>query len=96
MEGIGQVVARRDGSPGASEVPGIGSPVSSDMLSRPSVRKPPTAAGPAADPSWNAGLLLGFESLHGLGEPGPEEVPPLLLKQPSERGESTPTEEPVL
>ncbi|NHW48558.1 hypothetical protein HAV21_16925, partial [Paenarthrobacter sp. MSM-2-10-13] len=96
MEGIGQVVARRGGSPGASEVPGIGSPVSSDMPSRPSVRKPSTAAGPAADPSWNAGLLLGFESLHGLGEPGPEEVPGLLLKQSSGRGESTPTEEPVL
>ncbi|BCW63105.1 HNH endonuclease signature motif containing protein [Arthrobacter sp. StoSoilB22] len=95
MEGIGQVVARRDGSPGAGEVPGIVSPVSSDMLSRPSVRKPSTAAGPAADPSWNAGLLLGFESLHGLGEPGPEEVPGLLLKQSSGRGESTLTEEPV-
>ncbi|WP_024818640.1 DUF222 domain-containing protein [Arthrobacter sp. 31Y] len=80
MEGIGQILARRAGSPGASEVSRNASPVPLNMPSRVSPRKCPTPLGTNAETSWTAGPLLGLESLPKPGQPGPEFVPAALLE----------------
>ncbi|KUM35785.1 hypothetical protein [Arthrobacter sp. EpRS71] len=89
MEGIGKILARRAGSPGASEVSRNASAVPLNVPSRVSPRKCPTPLGTNAETSWTAGLLLGLESLPKPGQSGqlgPEGVPAALLE--SEESES--------
>ena len=63
MDGRGQVVARRAGSPGASDVPPHMSSFAQDLPPGPAVRTYPTPMVAAAATDRNSGLLPGLDLL---------------------------------
>ncbi|MFJ6535922.1 DUF222 domain-containing protein [Paenarthrobacter sp. NPDC091711] len=96
MEGIGQILARRAGSPGASEVSRNASPVPLNMPSRFSARKCPTPLGTNAETSRTSGMLLELESLSKPGQPvqpGSEWVHAALLKSEESEPDGVPQPE---
>ncbi|MET3904522.1 hypothetical protein ABIE35_003105, partial [Paenarthrobacter sp. 4246] len=72
MDGIGQIVARRAGLSGASDVPPHMSSLSLDLPPGPAVRTCPTPAVGDAVTDRNSGLLPRLDSLPAPGEPLPE------------------------